>query len=268
MRVVNIVVYTLAVAFNTVALLTPRIPPFLGYLFCWLANDLLNNDLCGIENETFRIPDIRGDFMLNTFRVMGVLMTSITYATVFWHGVLVVMYEAYPSILLQRIALRQFRIQASCCAYKDHAPLVLKYRHLQVLNTMFNNIYSRDLFAICMSSVVLVITSSGYFLLTMHSTFPFASAPGMYVTIAEYAVFTVLFSMAGNVWSESVEFRWAWKRNDQIARRKLTRRYGKSLQSLKVKIWSTNFVEKNTPFVFFSFCVEQTVNLVLMQKET
>jgi hypothetical protein len=268
MRLVNVVVYTLAVVFPTVALLTPRIPPFFGYSFCWSAKDMLNNDLCGIQDETFRIPDIRGDFTLNTFRVMGVLITSITYATVFWHGVLVVMYEANPSVLLQRTALRQFRRAASFCAFNDHAPLVLKYRHLQVLNTMFNNIYSRDLFAICMSSVVLVITSSGYFLLTMHSTFPFASLPGMYVTIAEYAVYTVLFSMAGNVWSESVEFHRAWKRNDQLARKKLTRRYGKSFQVLKVKIGSANFVEKNTPFVFLSFCVEQTISLVLMQKET
>jgi hypothetical protein len=84
----------------------------------------------------------------------------------------------------------------------------------------------------------------------------------------EYFLIVVMFSMASKVWSQSVEFVWCWKRNDELARKPLTRRYGKSLQNLKVQIGSTNFVEQNTPFVFFSFCVEQTVGLVLMQKST
>jgi hypothetical protein len=267
MRAVAVVVYMLGFIFPIAALLTPRIPPFFGYFFCRSALDLVGEDLCGIQDETFHIPDILGNIAVNIFRVLGALMTFVTYLVVFWNATLVVMYEAFPSVLFQKNCLRQFRIEASRCAFADHAPLVLKHRQLQVLNTMFNNIYSRDLFAICMASVLLVVIPSGYFILTMHTSSPLASLAGTYITFTEYAVLTVMFSMAGKVWSESVEFKWAWKRNEQLAKKRLTRKYGKSLQDLKVKIGSTNFVEENTPFVFFSFCVEQTVNLVLMQKQ-
>jgi hypothetical protein len=78
----------------------------------------------------------------------------------------------------------------------------------------------------------------------------------------------VIFSIAENVWSQSVQYKWAWKRNPQLAKNKLFRRYAKSLQDMKVKIGATNFVEKNTPFVFVSFCVDQTANLVLTLKTT
>jgi hypothetical protein len=132
---------------------------------------------------------------------------------------------------------------------------------------MFNNVYSRGLFEICVALFLLVVIPGGYFAVTMQSTSPFPSIAGTYIILTAYASITVLFSMAGKIWSESVEFKWAWKRNDQLARNKLTRRYAMSFQDLKVKIGSTNFVERNTPFVLLSFCVEQTVSLLLMQKE-
>jgi hypothetical protein len=133
---------------------------------------------------------------------------------------------------------------------------------------MFNNIYSRDFFSICMASILLVVIPGGYFVLTTHGTSPLASVAGSYIMLTVYSVVTVIFSIAGNVWSQSVEYRWAWKRNHHLARNKLSRRYAKSLQDMKVKIGAANFVEKNTPFVFVSFCVEQTVNLVLTMKTT
>jgi hypothetical protein len=181
--------------------------------------------------------------------------------------VLVVMYEAYPCVIFQKKCLRQFRIETDHCGFTDHARIVLKHRKLQILNIMFNNIYSKDLFEICMALFLLVLIPGGYFAVTIQSTSQFASIACSYIILTGYATITVLFSMAGKVWSESVEFKGAWKRNDQLNRKQLSRRYAKSFQDLKVKIGSTNFVERNTPFVFLSFCVEQTVNLFLMQKE-
>jgi hypothetical protein len=49
----------------------------------------------------FYIPGVFGKFAVNTFRVVGALITLITYASNFWSGVLVVMYEANPSVLFQ-----------------------------------------------------------------------------------------------------------------------------------------------------------------------
>jgi hypothetical protein len=266
MRAIEAVAYMLAAAFPTIALITPHFPPFFSYFFCRLAQNLLSNDLCGIEAEFFHIPDIRANFTVNVFRITGALITLITYATVFWSAVLVVLFEAFPSLLSQRVSLRQFRSRAGHCAFSEHTPLVLKYRQLQVLNTMFNNIYSRDLFTICMASFLLYVIPTGYFILTIHKTNMLASVVATCVTLTQYAVILGIFSMAGQVWSESVELRRAWQTNDQLASKKLTRRYAKSLPDIKVKIGCTNFVDKFTPLVFLSFCVEQTVNLVHMQK--
>jgi hypothetical protein len=267
MRAVSIAVNMMAVTFPMVALLSPRIPPFFGYFFCRSAVDIFSYDPCRIQEEMFYIPGVLGKFTVNTFRFVGTVVTLITYATVFWNAVLVVIYEAYPSVLFQKKCLRQFRIETIHCAFTDHARIVLKHRKLQILNIMFNNIYSRDLFEIGLASFLLVVIPGGYFAVTMQNTSIFASIAGTYVILTAYACIVILFSMAGKVWSESMEFKWAWKRNDQLARNKLTRRYAKSFQDLKVKIGSTNFVERNTPFVLLSFCVEQTVSLVLMQKE-
>jgi hypothetical protein len=250
-----------------VALLSPRIPPLFGYFFYRSAVDLFSYDPCGIQEEMFYIPGVFGKLAVNTFLVVGAFIALITCATNFWSGVLVVMYEAYPSVLFQRKCIRQFGMGASHCAFTDHARIVLKHRKLQILNILFNDIYSRDLFTICMALFLLVVIPGGYFAVTMQSTSQFSSITGTYIILTAYASITVLLSMAGKIWSESVELQWAWKRNDQLARNKLTRRYAKSFQDLKVKIGCTNFVEKNTPFVLLSFCVEQTVGLLLMHTE-
>jgi hypothetical protein len=89
--------------------------------------------------------------ILNVFRVIGTFMTFVTYATVLWAGMVVVLYEALPSDLFQVNCFRQFYIEASRSAFSGQAQLVHKHRQLQVLNIMFNNIYSIDLFLICMA---------------------------------------------------------------------------------------------------------------------
>jgi hypothetical protein len=231
--------------------------------------DLLGDDPCRLNDELlFNIANIRGNFILNAFRVIGAFVTFTVYASGVWTAVIVVMYEALPSIMFQYNCLRQFRREVSRYALPNYLPIVLKHRQLQVLNIMFNNIYSRDLFAICMASALLIVIPAGYFMLAMHSTSTLVSTAGIYITLTEYAGLTVIFSMAGKLWSESVECKWAWKANGQQKRKHICAKYGKSLQDLKVKIGSCNFVEKNTPFVFVSFCIEQTVNLVLMGKQT
>jgi hypothetical protein len=92
MRATSFAVNILVVTFPMVALLSPRIPPFFGYFFCRSALEWFSYDPCGIQEEVFYIPRIFGKFAVNTFRVVGILITLITYATVFWIGVLVVMW--------------------------------------------------------------------------------------------------------------------------------------------------------------------------------
>jgi hypothetical protein len=269
MRAANIGVCIFIATFSTVALVSPRTPPFFGYFFCRIANDFLSDDLCRLNDEMFfNIANIRGNFIENTFRIIGAFITFTIFASGVWNPAIVVLYEALPSLIFQHNCIRRFRREVSRYALPNYLPIVLKHRQLQVLNIMFNNIYSRDLFAICMASSLLIVIPAGYFMLVMHSTSPLVSTAVIYITLTEYAVITVLFSMAGKLWSESVEYKWAWKANGQHKRKQIPAKYGKSLQDLKVKIGSCNFVEKNTPFVFVSFCIEQTISLVLMQKNT
>jgi hypothetical protein len=114
MRAVKVGVCIFIATFSTVALLSPRTPPFFGYFFCRFAKDLLSDDLCRLNDEIFfNITNIRRNFIVNAFRVIGAFITFITYASVIWNAAIVVMYEAFPSIIFQYNCLRQFRREVS-----------------------------------------------------------------------------------------------------------------------------------------------------------
>jgi hypothetical protein len=231
-----------------------------------LAEDWFHEHPCGIEDKQFfTIPNFHGNYTLYRIRAMGLLVTFVTYASGLWNPVLVVMYEVMPSILLQKTALLRLQTEVSLCAFVQHPDIILKYRQLQVLNTMFNNIYARDVFGICMACVLLILVPMGYFILTIQISHLVIFALS-YIMLMAYTVMTIMFSMAASVWVQSTEFRCCWKRNECLAKKPISRKYENSLKDLKVKIGSTNFVEKMTPFVFILFCVEQTISLVLMQK--
>jgi hypothetical protein len=189
-----------------------------------LAQDWFLQDPCGIEDaQLFIIPDFRGNYMVNIVRAMGLLITFVTYASSLWNPVLVVMYEVMPSILLQKRALLQLQTEVSHCAFIHHPDIILKYRQLQVLNTMFNNIYSRDMFAICIACVLLILVPMGYFILTIHIS-PFVIFALSYIMLMAYTVVTIMFSMAASVWVQSTEFNWCWKRNEQFAKKRISRK--------------------------------------------
>jgi hypothetical protein len=264
LRAAEPVILTIVLKCSLVSFLVPRFPPFFGYFFCRLAQDWFVQDPCRIEDaQFFIIPDFRGNCIVNIIRAMGLLITFVTYASSLWNPVLVVMYEVMPSILLQKRALLQLQTEVSRCAFIHHPDIILKCQ-LQVLNTMFNNIYSRDVFAICMACVLLILVPMGYFILTIHIS-PFVLFALSYIMLMAYTVMTIMFSMVASVWVQSTEFNWCWIRKEQFAKKRISRKYGKSLNDLKIKIGSTNFVDKMTPFVFILFCVEQTISLVLMQ---
>jgi hypothetical protein len=117
-----------------------------------------------------------------------------------------------------------------------------------------------------MACLLAVLVPIGYFVLTVHTASSIVLVALAYVTVVAYTVLTTMLSMAENVWFKSMNFRWCFERNDQLAKKRIGRKYEKFLKPLKVKIGSINFVERNTPFVFLSLCVQETINLVLVQK--
>jgi hypothetical protein len=268
MRTIYIPLAFLLMTFCALAFLSPRIPPFVGYFLCRSSLDWWwwsGEDICGLNDEGL-LDIIEGDILFNVFRIIGGC-TSFVFLTTSVHNVVLLgFYEIFPSIIFQNDRLVQLQRTVKNCTFPNHNSLILKYRQLQVINIMFNRIYEREFFALGMSTFVLLLISNGYFVITMPHLPPLFFMLGLYTILMEYLCVITLFCMASKVWSNSVELEYSWKRNDLLSAKKLTRRYGKSLHAMKVKIGSVNFVELNTPFVFFSFCIQQTISLMLLKK--
>jgi hypothetical protein len=268
MRTIYIPVVFLLMTFCALAIFSPRIPPFFGYFLCRSSRDWWwsGEDICGLNDDgLFNI--IGGNVFLNVFRIVGGCTSFIFLTTSANNPILMGFYEIFPSILFQNDQLAQIQKTVKDCRFPNHASLVLKYRQLQVLNSMFNRIYQREFFALGMSTLVLLVITNGYFVITMPHLPPLFFMIGIYTILMEYLSLLTLFCMASKVWSNSVDLEYSWRRNDLLSARALTRRYGKSLHPLKVKIGAVNFVELNTPFVFFSFCIQQTISLMLLKEE-
>jgi hypothetical protein len=115
-----------------------------------------------------------------------------------------------------------------------------------------------------MACVVTIIVPTGHVILTSYRLNQIVLILGGFTIITEYVTVATIFTMASKVWNASGEFEYAWRKNPLLSSRPLTRKYGTSLQNIKIRIGSSNFVGQNTPFVFISFLIEQTVSLVLM----
>jgi hypothetical protein len=266
MRTIYIPLNFLLMTFCVLAFLSPRIPPFVGYFLCRTSLDWWSNeDICGLNDDgPFRI--IRGNVLFNVFRMIGGCASIAVFRSSAYNVIHIAFFEIFPIIVFQNDRLADIHRAVTNCTFSKHAPLMHKYRQLQILNIMFNQIYQMECFAVGMSTFAVLLITSGYFAITMPHLPPLFFSLGVYTTLMEYVFGIALYCMASKVWSNSHEFVCGWKRNDRLSAKALTRRYGKSMQALKVKIGSTNFVEQNIPFLFISFCVQQTISLMLLKK--
>jgi hypothetical protein len=251
----------------SIAILCPRIPPFFGYFLCQLSHDLqIFGDPCQIRSDlnirnlvSFIILDIT-----NIFRILSGCICLAIYTTGHHAGQIMTTYEVLPSLIFQKNCLSQFQAEITHAKFSDYKNTMEKYRQLQLLNIQFNETYSTSYFAIVMAGVIMIMVPSGYLLVTSYHINHIVLIALVFITITQYLIITTIFIMASKVWNGSVKFRDAWRKNLRLSSRPLSRRYGTSLQNLKIKIGSFNFVERNTPFVFVSFCIEQTIMLVLL----
>jgi hypothetical protein len=186
-----------------------------------------------------------------------------------WIGYQMVIYEVLPNLLFQNESLVRLKesVKNTRRVFSNTNRLTRKYRQLQVINIVFNEIFRRDIFATVMVGCVLMIISCGFFLVTSyHHVHPFGLIILAFTTFMAYYLIFTIFVVASNVWTESESIRWAWRKNDRFSKSPLARRVGKSFRNMKIEIGRTNFVERNTPFVFVSFCIEHTISLVLLSK--
>jgi hypothetical protein len=264
----SMAVTVIMVAMILVSLLSPRIPPFLGYFFCQLAS--LQKDVCGMRS--FVLNDLLSFNLLDVktlLRVMNGCLSMMIYIPGTLSGNQMATYEVLPNLIFQNESLDRLKesVKNSGRALSNTNQLTRNYRQLQVINIVFNEIFRRDFFATVMVGAVLTIVSCGFFLLTSyHHVHPFVLIILAFTTFMEYCIIFTIFVVASNVWTVSESIRWAWRKNDRFSKSPVARRVGKSFRNMKIEIGRMNFVERNTPFVFIAFCIEQTISLVLLSK--
>jgi hypothetical protein len=263
----------------TVSLLIPRIPPLFGYFLCRTAlHDIIRSeeDTCGLDSSN---NDILGWLQMNGvllwfIRILGSVVCFSVCSTAFWNGVQVFLYEVLPGILFLKECLVDIHIQMNHQQRKLYYSvyqidrIVLKYKQITLMNEMFNNIYQRDFFCIILGFAMCVLIPSGFVLKTIIRFSPIVLLSLFSILIAfEYLVFLVLFTLASDVWSGSLELKRALNNTSWTVKGNLKyRRYMvRSMQMMKIKVGGgNNFIEKNTPFVFLDFVIQQSISVILL----
>jgi hypothetical protein len=251
-------------AMIVVPILSPRIPPYVGYFFCQLAE--YEKDPCGMRDLV--LEDLLSFTLLNiktVFRVVSGCICILVFIPGTWTANQMFTYEVFANLLFQNESVNHLKeLVRNSRALSDHYLIMRRYTELCVINIAFNTLFRRDFFAIVIVGAVVAVVSSGFFLLTSYHVHELVLMLLAFVTIMEYFIDTMIFVVASKVWNSSAEFKSAWQRNEQFSRNRIARRIGRSFRNMKIQAGSSNFVERNTPFVFLSFCIEQTISLVLL----
>jgi hypothetical protein len=263
-----------------IPIITPAIPPFIGYLICVTADDFLgvSDKFCGQPSngrDTLWIPELsETPIIIHGLRLLGGLISLVTYVPALRSALFICVFEIIPSLTFFKDTSSQFLDEVggnhNNIRYRAQPDVTLrKYKEFQLLISMFNDIYQTNFFVNVMACGVFIIVSSGFFLISTHhvDNLPVVTLLLLPITLTAYAIVILIFSLASKVWSNSLEFKSAWTRNHQMGNKwsSLSRKEQKSIQNLKIKVGACNFIEKNTPFILVSFCIEQTVSLLLVK---
>jgi hypothetical protein len=273
MRSFNVLTPILLLLAYIVPLLSPRIPPFIGYFFCRVSHHGFfgGHDICGLEEDDIIqsiLSSLKIDLItLNIFRLLGLVASVLLITPTVWNAALIMIYEILPSLLFQKQCLKQINERTRLCGPQNFMVVLRKYKELQILNIMFNEIYQKNHFLIGCGLFILIAVATGFLLLTMYNVHFIVLFIASYVLITEYIILLAMFTMASSVWSNSEQFKLTCGRNSRLNRIRLLRKRYKCLQNLKIRIGDLNVVENNTPFVYISCCIEQTFSLVLLQKQ-
>jgi hypothetical protein len=193
-------------------IVSPGIPPFLGYLLCGVIEDfgVTQNELCGLlqGGEVLWTPDLT-DNSVQLLRMIGGFLSPIVYVPTMRGGMYMVSSELLPCLMLLKDASAQFAEDAKNILHSSHESgitLMRKYKELQLLTIMFNDVYQVDFFAKVVPCGILIIVSSGFFVISTYHVHALVVAFG-HIVITKYVVITLVFSLASKVWSNSVDFK-------------------------------------------------------------
>ncbi len=149
------------------------------------------------------------------------------------------------------------------------------YKQLQILVCYFNNIH-QNIFAINLLSLVGSCMVIGlYAIITSWSVmtniqFLVLSAAASRALVG----FMLCFGNFGGIYTDSLQFIYVLKNPTKLVRGemrtsnelKLQRKLAQSIQPLKIRIGSVNYVDKLTPIRFIDFCFGILVNMLLLSR--
>jgi hypothetical protein len=152
MRSLNVFTPILLLLTCIVPLLSPQIPPFIGYFFCRVIHHGFfgGQDICGLEEDDI-IQSILSSLKielvsLNIFRLLGLIASILLITPPLWNAALIIVYEILPSLLFQKQCLNQINERTRLCRPRNFMVILRKYKELQILNIMFNEIYPKKTF--------------------------------------------------------------------------------------------------------------------------
>jgi hypothetical protein len=242
-----------------------RIPPFLSYFLCRSIYHLTEEDPCCLVEQ--RVCSSTSLYNITIRILIGLISGpgSAVFLSAFWGPFHMVMYEVFPSLAFFKHCLLRINELITNTDLRTFNAILLKYRELQLLSHVFNNTYQIGVFAVYVAAAIGVIILSGSFMLIVYrESIPMFLCAAV-INLTCYFLIGTFITFASHVWTTSDKIQISWKQNPRLMKNPISRRTRLSVRNMKIKIGSCNFIERMTPLVIISFCVEQTVTVVLLR---
>jgi hypothetical protein len=249
-----------------IAFIDIRIPPFLSYFICRSVDSTLSYDLCCLVDPDDCNSNLGNVIMRNVMiRLISGTAASLFFTSLLWGSIQMFTYEVLLSLVFFNSCLKHLTDQIrNTGVLRFHNGIWVKYRQIQLLVQAFNRIYQTGVFAVYVTATMTLAISSGTFLVKIYRDSFLLSLSASVVAIICYFCLGVMLSFASLVWTGSDKINVALRQNPRLMRNSVTRRNRMCMRNMKIKIGSVNFIERMTPLVVLSFCVEQTIMFVLL----
>jgi hypothetical protein len=184
----------------------------------------------------------------------------VTLTTTFLSSVLIAIYEVFPPLLTVN------NLTISLSRLGPNKSSISKFRQLQILVTIHNNIYSILFYVNVLGVSNAIVTVGGYLVIGLHSKFLLiVIAVVAIATAIGYIIIGIDWTVTGKVNSVSQTVLNKWKASYIIMKNPAQRRTAYSCPALKVRIGSVGFVTRITPILALSFCIQQTLSILLIK---
>jgi hypothetical protein len=233
------------------------IPPSMGYLIRWS----IETSSCGQQT-----PAQTYYWIQKIFGVVGAVQSTVALITGFVSANAAYVYEVHLSLVSVHSAIMYLPMQVD--AGKERAGLkdiMIKYRKAGIVVNIFNSLHSHVIFVIVLGCGLVLLVFNGYILIKQRDLFhPLILGCILWLVFFAYVCVWSLLVAAGKIHSSSESYIQSLSSNSNTLKSRVARRSVRSLQPMKIKVGSVNFVDRLSPLVLVLYCVEQTISLSLI----